>query len=575
MADDNFLTRLLSSLTPEPFDPELDEKAYQLAGGDSNPTAQRDTKAIADRLRDERNKAPIPSDDGFVRDVLMKDALPPFNNLKSPEPKLDNALPSDGDLVRNILMKGVIPQSNVPNFSAGKDPMWFSPQGPIRPNQMPPSPLKPEIQEQMMAAAAKQNTTPPGMPQAPAMDPDMPMQARSMASSPKSSQQAKASLPAPPMPQVSPSAPKEDDHAAMLKKLIDASTDDKELRSAMEEQKRREAIGMMLRGVAGIGAGMSGQSSAKVEDSYMKDYMDSGKTGVANAREFMKNKQEKIKFAVDTEKGMIDLSKAKLGFADEKMARDPKSKTSELARESIRDALAGINKKGRAANISEDMSARQLEDRFGEFNIQNMVTSYEAQQNRLAMEKERTASRKDSQETKRIDKKDSNVMSLRKELTSGNVGKVHANYLNAERNERIISDFAKNPTGYSDYGTLMGSLKTLQGDESVVREAEIKLGQQAGTLSQQIKNMVDGKIKGTSLQPAQRQAILTAVGILKTRARQQYQETIEPVLQQADNMGVERSELLPKNMQQKELNKSSPFDTNAAKAELERRKKVK
>src|SRR2546427_593278 len=83
-------------------------------------------------------------------------------------------LPNEGDLFCNVLMKSVIKPFTSPSFSAGNDPMWWSPQGPVRPNQIPPSPLKPEIQEQMLSEAAKQNTAPP--PPTPTPEPE-PVQA--------------------------------------------------------------------------------------------------------------------------------------------------------------------------------------------------------------------------------------------------------------------------------------------------------------------------------------------------------------------------------------------------------------
>lgn len=541
MADDNFLTRLLSSLTPEPFDRDLNEKAYQMAGGDSNPTAQQDTKAMVDKLRDERNKAP---------------------------------LPSDGDMVRNVLMKGVLPPSDVPNFSAGKDPMWFSPQGPIRPDQLPPSPLKPEIQEQMMAAAAKQNLLPSGMPQAPTPAPDITSKPMNMASSiPKSMPQVKAEVPAPAMP-TSTIPSKEDDRAAMLKKLIESSTDDRELRNAMEEQKQREAIGMMLRGVAGIGAGLSGQAAAQVGDTYMKDFMESGKTGVANVRELMKAKQEKVKFALDTEKGMLDLDKTRIQMDDAKAMQDPNSDISKAWREAARTRfkLAGV--KVPADMISEILPASKIKELFPSGDIVDDLIKLRGIEESAAMRKE---ARSDANR-QRAQQQINNYVQHTQDKFKDDVNKVKEGRAAVAALESAI----RSPSSVKDLQAIYNMIKAFD-PNSAVREGELVMAQKGQSYVDNAKTLFSKIGSNPRLLTGRYLKDVHDYAKAAQAAREKsYRSTMDTRLNYAkDRLGLQEGQeifidpLYEETKKQKTQVPSAPFDADAAKAELERRKKVK
>jgi hypothetical protein len=128
---------------------------------------------------------------------------------------------------------------------------------------------------------------------------------------------------------------------------------------------------------------------------------------------------------------------------------------------------------------------------------------------------------------------------------------MYANVNNAQKAAGSIAQFMQDPTGYSDYATLMGGLKALQGDESVVREAEIRLGMQAGSFKDTVTNQIEKLRSGKSLQPGQRQNILRSVQILREVATNQYKEGIQPLLEQADAAGIDHKLLLPGNIKEK------------------------
>ena len=166
---------------------------------------------------------------------------------------------------------------------------------------------------------------------------------------------------------------------------------------------------------------------------------------------------------------------------------------------------------------------------------------YNAEENRKARKDEmvmKAATMTEEKQKVRTERNDRFIQGLRKEATSGQAGKAYENYAIAERMSESIAEFSKDPSGYSDYGTLMGGLKALQGDSSVVKEAEIRLGMNAASLTDRIKNWNDQLISGNSLQDSQRKEMIRVTKILSETARKQYSNTVEPIRQQAEQLGI-------------------------------------
>jgi hypothetical protein len=125
------------------------------------------------------------------------------------------------------------------------------------------------------------------------------------------------------------------------------------------------------------------------------------------------------------------------------------------------------------------------------------------------------------------------VAKLRKESTSGELGKLYGMKNQSSSARNAIQQFSANPSGYTDYGTLMTSLKTLQGDQSVVREAELRLGKNATSLFNKASNSVQSALNGKSLQPSQRKEIVDAMNILVTSYDSAYKKAARPIVIQA------------------------------------------
>jgi hypothetical protein len=131
---------------------------------------------------------------------------------------------------------------------------------------------------------------------------------------------------------------------------------------------------------------------------------------------------------------------------------------------------------------------------------------------------------------------------IRKEITTS---KSYESALAGKRITSTLQDFSKNPTGYSDYGTLMGALRSLQGDDSVIREAEIRLGMGAGSLMDKIQNEWSKAVSGKMLTTKQRNDIINAAKIMAKEALNNFKVHSQPSLTQAEKLGIPKQEILP------------------------------
>lgn len=120
----------------------------------------------------------------------------------------------------------------------------------------------------------------------------------------------------------------------------------------------------------------------------------------------------------------------------------------------------------------------------------------------------------------------------------GTVGKLGEMSAMANAFKQNIETFAENPSGYSDYGTLMTSLKSLQGDTSVVREAELKLGKNATSIINKAANTLQSAIDGKTLQPEQRKQIIEVMRVLAESYDNAFEKVARPIYEQTKAAGV-------------------------------------
>lgn len=150
----------------------------------------------------------------------------------------------------------------------------------------------------------------------------------------------------------------------------------------------------------------------------------------------------------------------------------------------------------------------------------------------------------DAKSDKDEEKKDKFTQSLRKEISTGALKTVYSNVMNSKRAERLIQDAIDNPNGFKDFGVLMGTLRALQGDDSVIKDAERKAGEDVGSILDKISVRVKKLKNGESLTDDQRHMLLQAAKPLIDAANDQAKVAFEPLFTQADEMGIPREKLI-------------------------------
>lgn len=133
------------------------------------------------------------------------------------------------------------------------------------------------------------------------------------------------------------------------------------------------------------------------------------------------------------------------------------------------------------------------------------------------------------------EKQSKRVQDLRKEAQNKDSYK---SALTASRGLGISKKFAQDPDGFTDYGSLMAALKSLQGDQSVIREAELKQGINATSMINKAMNTVQMALTGQKLQPDQRQEIINAIRKIAGVSIDMYKEDVAPIFNQVKDEGL-------------------------------------
>ena len=150
---------------------------------------------------------------------------------------------------------------------------------------------------------------------------------------------------------------------------------------------------------------------------------------------------------------------------------------------------------------------------------------------------------------------------LRKELSSGELGKAQSFYLKGESAAKALEKFTKNPSAFKDYAMLMNTLKTLQGDNSVVREAEVRLGMQATSAINSALNSLQKVANGKALQPSQRKDMVDTIKELTEASKRTYIQRIRPVVNQAKTEKIPLNLILPQGIQASEFSDNELSET--------------
>jgi hypothetical protein len=304
------------------------------------------------------------------------------------------------------------------------------------------------------------------------------------------------------------------------------------LQQAQQDDNQSRLVNNLLRAGTTIGAAIAG-----VKPDYSGvDELQKQVSGVSQVQQLMKTEQ------------------AQRQLNDDKSLRDPNSAVSKQMRAALVQAGMPVNEKISAQNL-KDMGV----------NIYNILGQKQAAE--IA-----ARARIDARGLNEEDRQKRFVQSLRKELVTGTIGKQYSNYLQSERIGKALVEFRKNPSGYKDYATLMGGLKALQGDESVVREAEVRMGRQAASLIDTAINSVEKLKSGKMLTDRQRGQMIDTIETLGNIGRESFLTSAAPIMEQADREGIDRELILPKSLVSKEPKKQE--DTGKQDSQMVRVKRL-
>lgn len=261
--------------------------------------------------------------------------------------------------------------------------------------------------------------------------------------------------------------------------------------------------------------------------------------------------------------------KAKLALQE----KDPNSQLSKGFRELAKSM--GINLKGdftaeMGKQILPEIYKLQAADMERQFRAADREMQIADRQLRYA---ELKAEKAEKDKLKNEDKKQQFTQSLRKEAMGGALGQQLKYVKTLEGVAGTLSEFANNPSAFRDNAMLMQGLKAFQGDNSVVREAEIRLGQNATSAINKAKNAINQFLNGENLQPSQRKEIVEAVKIITETNKRIYNEAIEPIKEQAKDLNIDLKKVFPAwiNDMESSTNTTSSGNTSDVKKLIESR----
>jgi len=206
--------------------------------------------------------------------------------------------------------------------------------------------------------------------------------------------------------------------------------------------------------------------------------------------------------------GRVKKVKELKDIQEEIRRNDPSSPESESARALLKDL--GIN-------VPKTVTAAFIEKNYQHFNL-------------LASKREADARRKSEKEDAKEEKLGSWIAGARRYATTGDLGKVRSRLIKAENSIDLFDKYSKgDPSGAKDLAGFFGFMKTIQQDDSVIREAEARLGLSLGSLSSRMKAKMARFFKGDMFSAEQRQEMLEVLKIQRDQLRQEYTIDLKPL----------------------------------------------
>lgn len=332
---------------------------------------------------------------------------------------------------------------------------------------------------------------------------------------------------------------------------------------------------MLIDSAARIGTAIAGRGELKYDDSFLDNMKSQEGKDLKNLLQeetevntFAKNKN-------DRESDALKLDLSKLNFKDEKAKSDANSELSQVTRTSVIDSLNRMGRKDLASKISPNMSAKQVEDVFGQQNLANMMSQYEAQQNRLEIQRMRLDEKRQAGLNK-LDKEKENFITQRYDKLTNSPKYKAMSQIGSFK--KIIDDAVANPSGVKDINALYAMIKAMD-PGSVVKEGELKLFDNAKSIWQKAGSSITslGNNKRV-LDMKSLNEIKKAMDAIFENTKNEYKMHTKSIYDQARKRGISDDDLgmmdpLYDMINQKDTPQTYNVDNDALAAELKRRGK--
>ena len=176
-----------------------------------------------------------------------------------------------------------------------------------------------------------------------------------------------------------------------------APTQDDELIAAQNMRQNTVNSNAMLRAVNNITQALARQ---KKDDSFLTDIDKNAENLPADVLARRKEEREKGRYQLDTERGKIDLEKARIQLTDMKAMDDPNSDVSKTYREATRARFAMIGKK---ANIPDNMNGSTVSKLYPTTDIVDDFIKLKGIEERMALVKATKSEKLDAKDHQRLD----------------------------------------------------------------------------------------------------------------------------------------------------------------------------
>ena len=278
-----------------------------------------------------------------------------------------------------------------------------------------------------------------------------------------------------------------------------------------------------------------------------------------------------------TDKGKAlraDSKLKQLAAASEMEQADPNSEASKAAREMYASVLEATFGREMADRVrSSKASQKQLEERFGKYNLANKEAIMDAARARREQAEILRGQKAEQRESRDEEKLIRIRKNLRDELSKADKDTDLINTLTNYKNLKTALDTG-NFTGVDDIKALYAMIKAID-PGSVVREAEVDLMQMSNSQINRIINSPKRFFQGDIFNDAYRKQLVSKLGNLVDSRIEAFKMKSAGALNEAKELGIDPKLLLSQELPFTSVKELKAETSNPALAELERRRKAK